>query len=153
MSSIIAVCHTPSDNTVALARALNRGMQSAASALVSARVISPLDAGTDHVLNASAVIVGTTENFGTMAGLSKDFLERIYYPCLEKTQGLPVAVYIRAGQDGAGSAAQIEKIIAGLRWRLVQPILVLQGPYRTNFEQQVQTLGETVVAGIEAGVF
>ncbi len=153
MTRIIAVCHTPSDNTMALANALTLGMRSAAPNAEMAQRLPPLEATAEHLLSASAVIIGTTENFGTMAGMSKDFLERIYYPCLEKTQGLPAAVYIRAGQDGAGSAKQIEKILTGLRWRLVQPILVLQGPYQASFEQQVHTLGETVVAGIEAGVF
>ena len=55
------------------------------------------------VLTANAVIIGTTENFGYMSGLIKDFFERIYYPCLEKTQALPWALYVRAGKDGAGA--------------------------------------------------
>ncbi len=153
MTAILAVCHSPSNNTNTLAESLLLGLRTASEGRLSLRPLTPLSAGPQDLLEAAAIIIGTTENFGSMAGLSKDFFERIYYPCLERTQGLPAAVYIRAGQDGRGSAAQIEKIFKGLGWRLVQPVLFLRGPYQVAFERQVQTLGETMAAGIEAGIF
>ncbi len=80
---------------------------------------SPLEATKDHVEACDGIIIGTTENFGTMAGLIKDFFERIYYPCLESKQGLPFALYIRAGEDGRGTRVSIEKIVTGLRWDFI----------------------------------
>ena len=47
---------------------------------------------------ARAVLIGTTENFGYMSGLVKDFFERIYYSCEGELQGLPYAVYIAPGE-------------------------------------------------------
>lgn len=153
MKPVTAVCHTPSPNTRKLANTLAAGMKACCEGPGRVNVIAPEAADADTVLGASGIIIGTTENFGTMAGLTKDFFERIYYPCLEQTQGLPVAVYIRAGEDGRGSAAQLEKIITGLRWRLVQPVLTLRGPWTDSFGEQVENLGGTVAAGIEAGIF
>ncbi|MEZ5450137.1 MAG: hypothetical protein R3E89_14595 [Thiolinea sp.] len=76
-------------------------------------VRTPFEADADDVLAANGIILGTTENFGYMSGALKDFFERIYYPCLEQTQGLSVALYVKAGLDGTG-ACSVERILTGL---------------------------------------
>jgi len=88
-----------------------------------------------------------------MAGLIKDFFERIYYPCLEETEALPYAIYVRAGNDGTGAQTSMEKIITGLKWKPVQSPLICRGDYRFEFVQQCETLGQTMAAGLEAGIF
>lgn len=153
MKPILAICHTPSENTRLLAAALLRGMTAGTEEHDALRLCEPREVGAEQVLEAGALIIGTTENFGSMAGMTKDFLERIYYPCLESTQGLSAAVYIRAGQDGRGTERQLETIITGLRWRLVQPMLTLRGPFDPVFAEQVEALGATLTAGVDAGIF
>ena len=88
-----------------------------------------------------------------MSGLIKDFFERIYYPCLEKTEGLPYALYVRAGNDGTGAQNAVERIVTGLRWSAIQPCLILRGDYQTRFEDDCEELGMLMAAGLEAGVF
>ena len=113
----------------------------------------PLETGPEEVLDADAIILGTTENFGYMSGALKDFFERIYYPCLEKTESLPFAVFIRAGNDGLGALSSIGRIVKGLAWRQVQEPLICRGKWQPCFVDQCEELGMTLAAGIEAGIF
>lgn len=153
MPNLLLVAHAPSDNTRALCEAVVRGASHPDITAVTLRVKTPLETGPDDILWAQGLILGTTENFGTMAGLVKDFFERIYYPCLEKTQGLPYALYVRAGNDGTGTRTAVERIITGLRWKPVQPALLLAGEFCPEFVTRCEELGQTMAAGLEAGIF
>ena len=143
----------PSENTQALAAAVLRGAQHKDFRPLTARLISPGEATAEDVLGCRSIIIGSTENFGYMAGLIKDFFERIYYACLETTEALPYALYVRAGNDGTGAQASIEKVISGLKWKPVQSTLVCRGDFRPEFLQECETLGQTIAAGLEAGIF
>lgn len=151
--NLLVVSHAPSDNTRTLLDAVMRGASHEDIDGVNARHIAPLDATEDDVQAANAIILGTTENFGYMSGALKDFFDRIYYPCLEHTEGLPYALYIRAGKDGTGTRIGVEKIVTGLRWRAVQEPLILQGDYTDDFVEPCETLGMTLAAGLEANIF
>ncbi len=88
-----------------------------------------------------------------MAGLIKDFFERIYYPCLESSQGLPAALYIRAGEDGRGTRTSIGKIVTGLRWKYVCEPLIMRGKFDEAFDEQVAEVAMTIAAGLDAGIY
>ena len=148
---LLIVAHAPSDNTVALRAAVHRGASGEAG--IEVKMIAPLQAGPDDVLAAQAVILGTTENLGYMSGALKDFFDRSYNPLLEKTQGLPCALYIRAGSDGTGTRRGIEAILTGLRWKMVQEPLVCRGPWQPAFAEQCEELGAAMAAGLAAGIF
>ena len=151
MTRILLVTHSPSPNTRALRDAAIASV--AAHADVELVTRDSLDATPDDVLSADGVAMGTTENFGAMAGRTKDFFERIYYPCLERTQGLPFVLYVRAGLDGAGTLQGIERITNGLSWRYVQPPLLLHGDWQDEFPAAAATLVETLAAGRAAGIY
>jgi multimeric flavodoxin WrbA len=150
---LLVIAHAPSVNTRSLLDAVMIGANSPEFSGVEVVHIPPLEAGPDDVLGVQGLILGTTENLGYMSGALKDFFDRSYYPCLEKTQGLPYALYIRAGQDGTGTRRAVESIATGLRWRSVQEPLTLQGEFQEKFIDQCQELGMAMAAGIEVGVF
>lgn len=150
MSHLLIVANTPSPNTQTLRDAVADG---ASASGLTPLVLSPFDAEAGHVLQAQAIILGTTENFGYMSGALKDFFERIYYPCLEEKQGLSIALYIKAGNDGQGAKTSVERITTGLRWNHVQPPLVLSGDYQPAFKESCYELGAGMAEGVKLGIF
>lgn len=150
---LLIVAHVPSPNTTRLRDAVVVGARHEEISGVEVIVKTPFEAGPDDVKAAHAVILGTTENLGYMSGALKDFFDRSYYPCLEETQGLPYALYIRAGMDGTGTRRGVETIITGLRWKAVREPLICRGAFDEAFVGQCEELGMLVAAGLEAGVF
>lgn len=153
MKNIVLIAHAPSPNTRRLRDAVLHGIAHPDIDGVAGRWIAPLEATADDVLNADAVILGTPENLGSMSGALKDFFDRSYYECLDHTDALPFAFYIRAGHDGTGTRRGIESITGGLRWKNVYAPLVCQGEFDPVFEEQCEELGLTIAAGLEAGLF
>jgi len=149
---LLIVAHVPSDNTRRLRDAVVKGASSPEISGVELRVLIPFEAKPDDVLWADAIILGTTENLGYMSGALKDFFDRIYYPCLELTQGKPYAAYIRAGSDGTGTRRGIETIVTGLRWRAAREPLICRGEFQESFVPACEELGALMAASLEAGV-
>ncbi|AMQ90393.1 flavodoxin family protein [Marinobacter sp. LQ44] len=152
MKRLLIVAHAPSPNTLRLREAIEKGARNPEIESVEVVVKAPLEAGPEDILACDAIILGTTENLGYMSGALKDFFDRSYYPCLEKTQGLPFAYYIRAGHDGTGTRRAIDSITTGLRWKRIQEPLLCRGDYRDEFEQQCEELGMYVAASLDAGL-
>ena len=150
---LLIVAHAPSPNTRTLLEAVVAGASAPEIDGVEVIAQSPFDTEPDDVLAAGAVILGTTENLGYMSGALKDFFDRCYYPCLEDTQGLPHALYIRAGMDGTGTRRAVESICTGLRWKAVAEPLICRGEWQPSFADDCRELGMLVAAGLEAGVF
>jgi hypothetical protein len=153
MTKLLFICHCPSENTRALRNAAIASIDTLALADFELRTMAPRDAGPHDVEWCDGLLMGTTENFGAMAGLTKDFFERTYYPCLEVSQGLPFALYIRAGEDGTGTAEGIGRIVTGLRWKSIDDPLVLKGKWQHGFEDRVGELAMTIAAGLDAQIF
>lgn len=150
---LLVVAHAPSDNTRKLVDAVLRGAASPDIENVLPRWVAPLQASPDDVLQADAIILGTTENLGYMSGALKDFFDRCYYPVLEEKQGLPCALYIRAGMDGTGTRRAVESIVTGLRWNWARDPLVLRGEWQTRFVEDAEELGLYMAAGLDSGIF
>jgi len=150
---LLIVAHQPSENTRRLASVACSAVAELGLPSVAARLLKPAEAGANEVLESDGVLLGTTENFGYMAGALKDFVERIYYPCLDHTRGRPYALWVRAGNDGQGARTSVERIIQGLGWRAVQPPLILCGEWRDEFTGQVAELSQTLAAGLDAGIY
>ena len=151
--NLLIVAHAPSPNTRRLRDAVTAGAQSPDIENVDVKTLTPFEANPEDVQAAEAIILGTTENLGYMSGALKDFFDRIYYSCLEETQGLPYALYIRAGHDGTGTRRGVETIVTGLRWRAVQEPLICRGEFQEEFVEKCEELGMLIAAGLEAGIF
>lgn len=149
---LLIIAHAPSENTRRMLQAVMRGAAHPDIESVTVRHVAPLEATPEDVLAADAIILGTPENLGYMSGALKDFFDRIYYPCLDKTQGRPYALWIRAGSDGTGTRRAVETIVTGLRWRAAHEPLVCRGEFQEEFIHQCEALGLYMAASLDAGI-
>lgn len=152
MKRLLIIAHAPSDKTQKMLQAIINGASHPEIENVEVLSLTPLDTQPEDINLADAIILGTTENLGYMAGLMKDVFDRCYYPCLEKNEGLPFAFYVRAGHDGTGTRRAIEGITTGMRWRLVQDPLICKGGFQAAFLDQCEELGMSMAASLEAGI-
>ena len=150
--TLVVIAHAPSENTKRMLEALIRGAKNPDIANVNVRYIPPLEVEAEDIKTAHAIVIGTTENLGYMAGLIKDVFDRCYYECLDHTQGLPFTFYVRAGNDGTGTKRAMESITTGLRWRLVQEPLICRGEFSKDFITQCEELGLAMAASLDAGI-
>ena len=112
-----------------------------------------LQADTNDLLWANGLLIGTPEHFGYMSGALKDFMDRTYYPVEGKVDGLPYATFVSAGNDGTGAVSAIERIATGYRWTRIAAPLVVVGAVSESTLAQARELGQTMAAGLAAGIF
>jgi hypothetical protein len=149
---LLLVAHQPSTNTQSMVSAFVAGSHAAQPDQVCLSIVAPLECQPEQLLQADAVIILTTENLGYMAGATKDWFDRVYYPVLELKQGLPYALVIRAGLDGTGTQRAVASICSGLRWNLAQPVLVCKGQWQPEFTQQCFDMGQYMTASLDLGI-
>ena len=151
--NLLIVYHSQSGSTRRMAEAVLSGATSEEISGVEVRSMDALDASPEDVLWAHGLILGTPENFGYMSGAMKYFLDRVYYPCLGKVDGLPYALFVRAGDDGTGAITSITRILSGLSVKQIQAPLLIAGEFDEGRLAECEELGMTMAAGLEAGVF
>jgi multimeric flavodoxin WrbA len=120
---------------------------------IELRSLPALEAGTDDLLWANGLLIGTPEHFGYMAGAVKDFMDRTFYPVEGKVDGLPYAVFVSAGNDGTGAVNAIERIALGYKWKRVAEPLIIRGAPTPEALKECRELGQTMAAGLSAGIF
>ena len=98
-------------------------------------------------------LLATPARFGSMSGALKDFFERIYHPCLERSRGLPYGLLVKGDTDVDGAVSSVERIVVGLGWRLALPVVAVVGEVTDADLDAAAELGAGLVAGIEAGIF
>ena len=150
---LLIVYHSQSGTTTRMADAVVAGATSRDVAGVEVRVMTALDANVDDLLWADAFILGTPENFGYMSGAMKYFLDRVFYPCENKINGKPWAMFVRAGNDGTGAISSMRRILSGLAVKEVQEPVLIAGEFDESRLEECEQLGLTIAAGLEAGIF
>ena len=154
-SRVLVVWHPRPPANARLRDAVLEGIRDAGESLEISSLPAP-DAGEDDVERASACILITTENFGAVSGLVKDFLERIY-PWFEevpnRNPGLPYLLISKGGNDGTGAVRDVTRIVTGLRWKEALPPVVIAGSLTDEHLGHVREQAAALAAGIDAGVF
>ena len=153
MKKLLVVFHSQSGSTSQMADAVIRGATHEDIEGVDVRVRNALDATSEDLLWCDAFILGTPENFGYMSGALKYFLDRVFYDCVDKIDGRPYALFVRAGNDGTGAISSVTRILAGLSVKEVQEPVLIAGDFDAARLAECEELGMTLAAGLEAGIF
>jgi multimeric flavodoxin WrbA len=112
-----------------------------------------LQADLEDLLWADGLLLGTPEHFGYMSGALKDFFDRTFYPAEGRTEGRPYALFVSAGQDGAGTVAAVTRIATGYRWSAIAAPVIVVGEPTAAALARCEELGATMAAGLATGVF
>ena len=150
---LLIVYHSQSGTTSKMAEAVIAGATDPAVEGVDVRVREALDGTPEDLLWCDGFILGTPENFGYMSGALKVFLDRSFYAVVDRIDGKPYALFVRAGNDGTGAITSVQRILSGLNVREVQPPLLIAGEFNEARLEECRELGLTMAAGLEAGVF
>ena len=158
MKSLLIVWHSQFGGTAQMAQAACEGARDAGDVRVLLKRAQ--EAGVDDLLACDALLVATSENFGSLSGMTKDFFERVFYPCEHAVEGKPYTVIVCAGTDGAGAMMQTDRIATGLSLRKVLPGIVWKSGVTAKPQvvpadvlAQCRELGATLAAGVAAGIY
>lgn len=126
--TLLVVWHSLTGATDCLVGALCEGARAQAGDAVRVWPVHASRATVTDVLGCDALVLATPETLGSISGQMKDFLDRSYYALLDQRPGLPVALLVSAGSDGRPTVMQLQRIVAGQRWRLVaEPLRLVNG--------------------------
>jgi len=146
------VTHSRTGGTAALTEAAASGA-AAAAGNIAVTVLDAFDTQPADVLGTGAVVLATPAHFGYMSGALKDCFERIYYPCLEHTVGLPYALIVKGNTDTSGAVASVERIVKGLQWKAVTDPITVVGDVTPAALEAASELGATLAAGLDFGLY
>ena len=144
MPTLLVVQHTPSIAVQEMLEATLRGARNPEVGDLNVEVRAALSSGPADVLAADAVILGTPANIGYMSGALKHFLDQVYYPCMEVTQGLPYGVFIHGNNDTTGALRAIHTIVGAMKWKPAAPDVSVLGPPTRKDLDACEELGSLV---------
>jgi NAD(P)H-dependent FMN reductase len=158
VKTLLIVWHSQFGGTARMAQAARDGARDIEDVDVVFR--HARDAAVEDLLACDALLVATSENFGSLAGMTKDFFERVFYPCEHAVEGKPYTVIVCAGTDGSGAMRDTDRIATGLALRKVLPGIVWKSGVTAQPQvvppdilAQCNELGATLAAGLAAGIY
>lgn len=153
MPTLLIVHHSPTPLLEEiLAAVLNGARDPELATMASAdnplevRVVEALEATSEDILAADAILLGTTANFGYISGALKHFFDTTFFDCLDRTMGLPFSYWIRGGKDTTGAENALRSITTGYDWKLAAEPVVFVGPLDDDRLAELTNLGGTMAA-------
>ncbi len=104
MATVLIIYHSQSGNTEAMAKAVSEGAVAAGGSVVLKKAS---EAGVEDILGCDVVAIGSPNYFGYMAGMVKDFFDRVWATVRDKMGDKP---YVTFGSKGGGGAKGIESV-------------------------------------------
>jgi flavorubredoxin len=126
MTRVLIVYHSQGGNTEAMAKEVSAGATAAGATVILRRAVN---ANAEDILNCDVVAIGTPNYFGYMAGMVKDFFDRVWATVRDRMAGKPYATFGSKGGGGAQALETVERICDGLKMsRLYDGVLATRKP-------------------------
>jgi NAD(P)H-dependent FMN reductase len=151
MKSLLIVYHTQSGSCARLARAAARGAGLEEGVAVLVR--RACDAGVQDLAGADGLLLVAAENSGALSGGSKDFLDRVFYPAIDRGLVIPYALLVSAGNDGRGAVQQAERILRGIPLVDTSAAQIFRGETGAEHLEAAAETGQALAAGLAMGIF
>jgi flavorubredoxin len=130
MKNLLIIYHSQTGNTEAMAKAVAEGAMMAGAIV---KLKKAVDAGVNDLMECDAVILGTPNYFGYMAGMVKDFFDRVWATVRGRMENKPYALFGSYGGGGTPAIQSVEKICNGLGMKKIfDSIGVLRKPTGEN---------------------
>ena len=149
---VLIIYQSRSGATLQLVESLVAGIKSAADLVdieITTVTRSALLGTSNDVRSADALVIATPEHFGSMAGATKVFFEEIWEGCLDKTQGLPWQLLVKAGTDGAQTIEGVQKLAKAQGWKQFRPPLLVVGDVTETALSSAFELGQLLAASLD----
>ncbi len=148
---LLIVYHSQSGVSASLAAAALNG--AAQEPAVESRMVRASDTGVVDLGNASGLLLVTAENSGALSGGTKDFLDRVFYPAIDRGLVIPYALLVSAGNDGRNAVRQAQRILSGIPFTVAAEPLILRGEPGPDALAQASELGQAFATGLEMGIY
>ena len=149
--SLLIVYHSQSGASARLARAAWAG--AVEEPALQIRVLRAWDAGIEDLVDAAGLLLVAAENSGALSGGMKDFLDRVFYPAIDRARVLPYALAFGAGNDGRGAVRPAERVLSGIPLVQAAEPLILRGEVGGDHLRQCRELGLAFAAGLAMGIY
>jgi len=116
MKNLLIVYHSQSGNTEAMAKAIAEGAKAAGANVTLKKAVDANDA---DLLGCDAVAIGTPNYFSYMAGMVKDFFDRVWIVVREKLADKPYVAFGSYGGGGTAAIETVEHICDGLKMKRI----------------------------------
>lgn len=148
---LLIAWHSQSGTCARLAAAALAGARRAEGAGASAGRCE--DLGSVEVAAAGGLLLVAAENAGRLAGGAKQFLDRVFYPSIDRDLVLPAAVLVSAGNDGRNAVGDIERMLKGIPFTPATEPLIIRGLPGPGDLARAGELGEALATGLALGLF
>jgi hypothetical protein len=151
LASLLISYHSQSGSSARLARAAWQGARLEAD--VDTVVRRAWDTGVADLSRADGLLLVAAENSGALSGGMKDFLDRNFYPAIDRGLVLPYVLLVSAGNDGRGAVRQVERILSGIPFPPAAEPLILRGEVCDTHLRDCRELGQAFAAGLGMGIY
>jgi len=139
MAKLLVIYHSQTGNTEAMAKAVNEGALSAGATVTLKKAA---EATSDDLLACGVVAFGSPIYFGYMAGVLKDFFDRVFYTVRGKVDDKPYAAFSSSGSGGREALDSIDRICNSLRLKKASEGIIATGKPSSDVLEQCKELGK-----------